>query len=90
MKMDKNTNDIASGIRNPENRQIGNLVPVSDRSEAMPESCEGPTGELPTSSPMDLAIAEDSYSTKEEGGFVVTRRPGQKKRSPRITQGWSQ
>jgi len=83
MEMDKNTKDTASGIRNPENRQVGDLVPVPDRSEAMPESCEGPIGELSASPPMDLAFAEDSYSSKEEGGLVIARRLGQKKKSPR-------
>jgi len=81
--MDKNNESTSPGNRNLGNRQVGGLVPAPDGSEAQPKSDEGPIRELPASSQMDVAIAEDYCSIEEESEFVVAWRPGQKKRSPR-------
>jgi len=81
MKMSSNNGKITPEIRNSGTRQIGGIVPAPDRS--VTESCEGPSGELPASSLLDMAIASGSSGGDKEQDFVVAIRPSPKKRSAR-------
>jgi len=59
-------------------RQAGDIVPVPSGSEARPELCEGPSGGLTASPPLDRAIAES-----ESEIVVASRLNVEKRRSPR-------
>jgi len=82
MNMDK-SNGNTPETRNFGTRQVGGIVPAPDRSEARSKSYEGPSGELPASSPLDTAITRDSICGGAEGDQTGATRPSLKRRSPR-------
>jgi len=75
--MSENKENKLPEFRIPRARQTGGIILAPGGSKVVPESCEGPSGGLIASLPMDRAIAE------QEEDCVVAARPGPGKRSPR-------
>jgi len=67
MTMSDNNVEKTPDLRIPGTRQAGGIVPAPSRSEARPESCEGPSGELSASPPLDRAIAGIIEREEREG-----------------------